>query len=143
MSISLCLLLLGATQDPLAARPDSVHPRHDALRYQVALQLPDTGRQITVSVAIGWHLTSPEPIRLDLDTVFTVHSGSLDGLPATWNREGLRVTLPHEHQAGDTITTVISYTGSPTDGLIIQDGENGRTFFADNWPDHGRKWLAS
>ncbi len=142
MSLGFCLLLVVA-QDPLAVRPDSVHPGHDALRYQVALQLPDSGSQITASVAIGWRLTSRDPIRLDLDSIFSVSSGSLNGLPVAWQREGPRVSLSHGHAPGDTITTVITYTGSPTDGLIIQDGEDGHTFFADNWPDRARKWLAS
>jgi len=141
--IGMSLLLLVAAQDPLAVRPDSAPPHHDVLRYQVALQLPDSGFQITASVAIGWRVTSPDPIRLNLDTVFSVASGSLDGVPVAWNREGPVVVLPHEHAAGDTITTVITYSGSPTDGLIIQDGEDGHTFFADNWPDRARKWLAS
>ena len=139
----LTALLALAAQDPLAVRPDSVRPRHDALHYDVALQLPDRSSTIAAVVTIQWRLTSAEPIRIDLDTVFTIQGVSLDGAKADWRREGLQLYFPHAGAVGDTAILAISYSGAPTDGLVIRDGANGRTWFADNWPDRARKWLAS
>lgn len=139
----LTALLALTAQDPLAVRPDSVRPRHDALHYDVALRLPDSGTTIAAVVASRWRLTSTEPIRIDLDTSYTIQAVSVGGTRADWRREGLQLYIPHQRAAGDTTVLVISYSGSPTDGLVIRDGANGRTWFADNWPDRARKWLAS
>ena len=139
----LATLLALAAQDPLAVRPDSVHPRHDALHYGVALRLPETGTTIAAVVAIQWRLSSSEPIRVDLDTAFTIQAVSLEGAQAEWSRQGLQLYIEHQRTPGDTAVLVISYSGSPADGLVIRDGPTGRTYFADNWPDRARKWLAS
>jgi aminopeptidase N len=43
---------------------------------------------------------------------------------------------------GDTILTVIKYSGIPSDGLIISKNKFGhRTFFADNWPNRAHYWI--
>lgn len=42
-----------------------------------------------------------------------------------------------------TGTLYVGYSGVPTDGMIISKNKHGeRTFFADNWPDRARNWLA-
>ena len=54
----------------------------------------------------------------------------------------LHIRLPKRYNTGDTITFVISYSGIPTDGLIISKTKFGhRSFFADNWPNRGHNWL--
>src|SRR5262245_58846391 len=43
---------------------------------------------------------------------------------------------------GDTQSISLKYKGIPADGLIISKNKyNHRTFFADNWPNRGHKWL--
>lgn len=133
------------TQDPLALRADTLSLRHDALRYDVAIALPDTGGLIRAEVAIRWRLTAAEPIRLELDTALTVTGATLDGRPAAWHREGPVILIPHDRRPGDTAVTTVAYTGVPQDGLVIRGGGRGesRTVFGDNWPDRGHRWLAS
>lgn len=139
------LLLVSASllQDPLAVRADSVRPRHDALGYEVALVLPDTGSRIHATVATRWRLSGAEPIRVDLDTVFTVSSLTIDGRTAEWRRSGYQIYVPHGARVGDEVRTEITYHGVPGDGLVIRGEGAARTVFADNWPDRARKWLAS
>jgi aminopeptidase N len=136
-------LLALALQDPLLARADSVAPRHDALRYDIAVTLPDSGSRIAMTVATRWRLASPAPIRIDLDSVFTVRSVRTSGGAARWHRTGMQLYLDHGGGAGDTLTTEISYDGVPADGLVIRGSGDRRTIFADNWPDRARRWLAA
>lgn len=56
--------------------------------------------------------------------------------------ETLRIILSKNMIIGDTATFVISYSGIPSDGLIISKTKYGhRSFFADNWPDRGHNWI--
>lgn len=53
------------------------------------------------------------------------------------------ITFPKPFVAGEEITFSVYYNGVPSDGLIISKNKFGdRTFFADNWPNRGRNWLA-
>lgn len=43
---------------------------------------------------------------------------------------------------GTQRTYSITYSGIPSDGLIISENKFGdRTFFGDNWPNRGHNWL--
>ncbi len=135
------LALAAQAQDPLSVRADSVAPRHDARHYDVALVLPDTGSVLRGSVTTRWRLESGAPLRIDLDTVYTVERVTLDGLPATWRRAGFQLYVDHGGRAGQDVTTEVEYHGVPADGLAIRGAGPARTIFADNWPDRARKWL--
>jgi len=137
------LLLLAVCQDPLAIRADSVRPRHDAIQYDVFLNLPETGTHLRAAVTIRWKLGSADPVRLDLDTTFVVQGATIGDQPAAWQRQGFQIYIAHTGRAGDEITTTIRYEGSPRDGLVIRGDDSTRTIFADNWPDRARRWLAS
>jgi aminopeptidase N len=141
--VILALLAFASLQDPLAVRADSVRPRHDALSYAVDLTLPAEGKRLAASVRTRWRLAGPEPIRIDLDTTFTIRRALVNGRAVAPERAGLPFLLAHGAAAGDTVETVLDYEGTPADGLVIRDGPNGRTIFADNWPDRARRWLAS
>ena len=86
--------VVSLLQDPLSVRADSVRPRHDALSYEVALTLPDSGSRIHAAVTTRWRLTSAEPIRIDLDTVFTVARITVDGRDVDWRRSGFPALRP-------------------------------------------------
>ena len=137
------LVLLAVCQDPLAIRADSVRPRHDAIQYDVFLNLPETGTHLRAAVTIRWKLGSTDPVRLDLDTTFVVQGVTIGDQPASWQRQGFQIYIAHTGRAGDEITTTIRYEGSPRDGLVIRGDDSTRTIFADNWPDRARRWLAS
>lgn len=136
---SVALLL----QDPLSVLADSVRPRHDAQAYDVRLILPDSGGRIQATVATRWRLASSEPIRIDLDTVFTIAGLTVNGSPADWRRSGFQLYVSHGLQTGAEARTEVRYEGAPADGLVIRGAGNAMTIFADNWPDRARKWLAS
>jgi aminopeptidase N len=144
------LLLLLQTQSPLAVRADTIHPVHDALHYDVTLVPSDTGTHVLAEVQTIWRLRSAEPVEMELDSAMRVVRVLVDGKQNTrlsrtlYARSAGTVEVPHEKQAGDSITTRIRYHGQVRDGLIIQANQYGhRTIFADNWPDRAHLWLAS
>ena len=139
----LALSVMSLVQDPLSVRADSVLPRHDALAYEVQLSLPDSGTRIQAAVTTRWRLSSSEPIRIDLDTVYKVSRLSVNGRVVDWRRSGFQLYVPHGARTGAEVTTRVEYDGAPADGLVIRGAGPARTFFADNWPDRARKWLAS
>ena len=146
MLIALALLW----QDPLAVRADTVKVRHDAVHYDIAAAISDTGRRFAAEVTTRWKLTSAEPIVVALDTALTVvdvrvaDSGGRRLHPVPWHRDGGRIVIPHRGGAGDSAITRIRYDGVPADGLIIRRAADGTfTAFADNWPDRAHRWFPS
>jgi aminopeptidase N len=142
------LLLLQAVPAPLAARPDTVRPLHDALNYDITLVVGDTGRHILGEVETTWRLGSDEPVEVPLDSALRVIRVLLDGRPNTrisrtmYARSTASVVMPHAKHAGDTLHTRIRYHGEPRDGLVIGTNvRGGRSAFADNWPDRAHYWL--
>ena len=73
------LTLLLALQDPLAVRPDTIRPVHDALHYDVTLVLGDTSTHILGQVQTTWRLGSNEPLEIELDTALRVVRVLADG----------------------------------------------------------------
>jgi aminopeptidase N len=58
------------------------------------------------------------------------------------NNDRLSITLSSPAKAGEEITIVINYSGTPADGLVISTNKFGdRTFFGDNWPNRAHHWL--
>jgi aminopeptidase N len=146
----LVLALQAALQSPLAVRADTIRPVHDALHYDITLIPADTGSHVLGEVQITWRLRSTEPVRMQLDSSMRVIRVLVDGKPNTrisrtrYARSGDAIEVPHEKQAGDSITTRVRYRGFPRDGLIIRQNQYGRrTVFADNWPDRAHLWLPS
>jgi aminopeptidase N len=141
------LLALQAVQSPLAQRSDSAVPVHDALHYDIALTIPDTGNVISGRVETVWLIAGPEPLAIDLDSAMVVSSFQTPGRRAgigTWRREGGRLLLPQRLKVGDTLVTRIQYTGVPAAGLVFAtNGSGQRVVFADNWPDQARRWFPS
>ena len=140
------LPLLLAIQDPLAVRADTLHPVHDALHYSISLVIPDSGAVIQGETETTWRITSPEPIRLQLDTALKVSRAAWAGerrlVRGEWRRQGEMIEFPHARAQGDTVTTRVAYQGHVRDGLIIGRNPYGaRTAFADNWPDRAHHWF--
>lgn len=116
-------------------------PVHDALHYQVALQIPDTGSQLVGEAAILLRLGAALPIVLDLDARLDVDLATAGG-SAPWRRSGDQLVIPHTRQHGDTLTVRVRWHGAPPDGLRIGTNRFGeRTVFADNYPDRARRWM--
>ena len=115
-----------ALQDPIAARPDTLHLHHDALRYDIQLAVSDTGNHFVAEVTTTWRLTSSEPVVVALDTVYRVVRVLVDGKENTrlhrteFGKEDGLVIIPHDKKEGDTVQTRIRYHGWPRDGLVIR-----------------------
>src|SRR5688572_29110191 len=144
------LQLQALPQSPLAVRADTIRPVHDALHYDITLVPSDTGTHILGEVEIKWRLRSTEVVEMELDSAMRVIRVLIDGKPHTrlartlYGRSESWVGVPHEKQAGDTLTTRVRYRGYVRDGLIVGTNQYGaRTIFADNWPDRAHLWLPS
>ncbi len=142
-------LLLLAMQAPLAARADTLHPRHDAIHHDITIVVGDTGNHILGIAQTTWVLRSSDPIEVQLDSAFRVVRVLTDG---EGERRMGRITfavlpsggvyIPHQRHAGDTLNTTIRYHGPVSDGLVIRTDSSGRrTVFADNWPDRAHHWI--
>ncbi|MGH7735469.1 MAG: hypothetical protein ACREOE_17690, partial [Gemmatimonadales bacterium] len=59
-------------QDPLAVRADTIKPRHDAIHYDIAAAISDTGKRFAAEVTTRWRLTSSGPVVVELDTALSV-----------------------------------------------------------------------
>jgi aminopeptidase N len=143
------LTALILLQAPLAARADSIPPRHNALHHDVLIVLGDTGSHILGVMTTTWRLTSSDPVEVQLDSAFRVVRVLTDGvgelrmsrITFARNPDG-GVYIPHKKEAGDTLRTAIRYHGPVRDGLVIRTDSSGRrTVFADNWPDRAHRWL--
>jgi aminopeptidase N len=129
----------------LAGRWDHANLRHDALRYDIALSIPDSGSRISATVTTRWKLSGPGALVLDLDSEMTVRAATVNGAAARWRRRGDQVELPVRGVAGSQVTTTISYDGVPLEGngMLLRGSGATRTVFADNWPNRAHLWLAS
>jgi aminopeptidase N len=134
----LFLLLQGQVQAPA----NTPRPAHDATHYDILLTIPAEGKMISGQVTTRWRLRSGEPLRVELDSVFQVRDVEVNGRRvASWDRRGNLLTFPHGARAGDSLTSLIRYSGAPRDGLIIRDTLGVRTVFADNWPNRAHRWF--
>lgn len=130
-------------QAPLSGRWDQVRLKHDALRYDISLVLPDSGGFIAAEVTVRWKLGASGPLTLDLDSILTVRGVSVDGKAARFRRRGNRLEIRVAGAPGTTLVSSVRYDGTPRDGLLLRGAGAGRTIFADNWPDRARHWLAA
>ena len=104
----LFLALQAAVQSPLAARPDTLHPAHNALHYDITLVVPATPAATSwaeVETDLEARLQSSR-WRCSSTTAFRVVRVLINGKPNTrlfrtmWGRPGGEVVIPHERQGG-------------------------------------------
>ena len=130
-----------------APPPGPYAPGFDAVHYDIALALPDTGSIIRGITRARIALVEPraDTLRLDLAGL-AVERVRVNGHDAAHRHEAgkIHVPIPADAAVGDTITVEVAYVGRPDDGLIIGTNVHGRrTAFADNWPDRARFWFPS
>lgn len=136
--LSLLLLLQGQVQAPA----NTPRPSHDALHYDVLLTIPAQGKVISGQVKAQLRLVDGGPIVMELDSLLEVRDVEVNGRRiAGMERRGDVITIPNSGRAGDSVTTLIRYGGTPRDGLIIRDSAGVRTVFADNWPNRAHRWF--
>ena len=122
----------------------------DVLHYRYEIRLNDNNdtvygiakikvRFLQASSEIGFDLTKAKNDGKGMNTG-TIQGTNIRG--HMHKEETLRIILSKTMSVGDTATFVISYSGIPSDGLIISKTKYGhRSFFADNWPDRGHNWI--
>ncbi|HEY0655265.1 MAG TPA: M1 family aminopeptidase [Chryseosolibacter sp.] len=143
----LLLPFVGYCQDS-QPRPSEVI---DVLNYRFRIELNDTTDRIAAVAEITAKAKKASTeIQLDLMglssgkgmQVSEVKSKN-NSLKFVHQNNKVSITLPRPLNAGEQFQFTISYSGIPADGLIISKNKFGdRTFFADNWPNRGRNWLA-
>lgn len=130
-----------------APPPGPYAPGFDAVHYDIALTLPDTGSYIRGIATARIALVEPRADTLALDlSGLAVARVRVDG-DVVGHRQAagkLYVPVPAAARVGDTIAVEVAYEGRPDDGLIIGPNVRGeRTAFADNWPNRARFWFPS
>src|ERR1051326_9084559 len=111
-------LLAAALAQPV--RP--YRPAVDVIDYAFALTLPDTGRSLDGEATIRFARTaSADTLVLDLIGL-RVARAQVDGRAATFRQDSatVRIALPRHGgtNTGDTLTAIVRYAGTPSDGLI-------------------------
>ena len=121
--------------------PTGVAVDIDVIHYDLAITLPDTGREIS-GVSTMLLRARAEGRRLWVNTLLTVDSVFVNGgrTAVTTGAGGVSVPLG---PAADSARVAVFYHGTPSDGLVISRDPQGRwQAFGDNWPDRARHWLA-
>jgi len=131
----------------MAPPPGPYAPGFDAVHYDIAISLPDTGTFIRAQTTAHIRIEAPRPDTLSLDltglAVGTVH---VDGQNLVFKHEGgkLHIPIPEALDSGDTLRVEVDYTGHPDDGLILGPNIHGApSAFSDNWPNRARFWFPS
>jgi hypothetical protein len=122
-------------------------PVHDARHYEITLVPSDTGTHLLGEVQTSWRLRSADPVAALLDSSMRVVRVLVDGKPNTrlsrtmYGRSNDDVVVPHQKQAGDSISTRIRYHGLVRgDAWIGRDRSGTRAFVAGGWKGSGF-WL--
>ncbi|HEX7119570.1 MAG TPA: M1 family aminopeptidase [Longimicrobiales bacterium] len=130
-----------------APPPGPYAPGFDAVHYDLALTLPDTGSTIRGIMAARIAVVAPRRDTLALDlSGLAVERVRVGGRDVAYRHEAgkLYIPVPAGAGVGDTLAVEVAYGGRPDDGLIIGKNVHGRrTAFADNWPDRARFWFPS
>ncbi len=117
----------------------------DVLHYVYNVSISDSGNRIHTEALITLaQLKKNTPISIDLASTMQVskvwNATNKTTLQFTHNNNQLLVNL---NDTSSLLTIGITYSGVPTDGLIISKNKFGqRTFFSDHWPNRAHHWLA-
>jgi len=121
---------------------------HEALSYEITLEPADTGTHILGEVQTTWRLRSGGAVAVQLDSSMRVIRVLMDGKPNTrlsrtlYGRSGVDVVMPHEKQAGDTLSTRIRYHGFARGGVVPGPTRGGaRGTAGGGSPATARLWL--
>ncbi len=145
---TLASLLLAVTS--ILAQPQS---GVDVQHYVFRLTLTDASDRIAGEADVTVQFNGEAARELRLDLVGTGQNGQTgmtvsevrrnrQPVPFTHASDVLRIPLSAAPTRGEKQVFKITYTGVPTDGLVISKNKFGdRTFFGDNWPNRARHWL--
>jgi aminopeptidase N len=121
------------------------------LHYTYQIQVSDANDSVKSIAFITYRiLKSTNSLSLDLVSANNVGKGMhvssvlSDGQPVKYTHSGSKLNIEVAGNVNENKTVIVRYAGIPADGLIISKTKYGkRSFFADNWPDRARHWIAS
>ena len=119
-------------------------PAFQVIHYDIALDLPRSGKTIEGVTSLTVHRLAPVDTLvldlLDMKVNLVTEAGKRIGFSQHDGR--LNIYVGGSRQ--DTLHVTITYAGVPTDGLIISTDSAGRWLaFGDNWPNRARHWIPS
>lgn len=126
---------------------------YDVQHYKFLIKLSDKSDTVNGTAEIRMKIKKPVAnILLDFSTAVVKNKGMkvlscmMDGkavnVEAKDNNDKINLTWEGNTPIEGEHVIVVKYTGIPNDGLIISNNVyKHRTFFADNWPNRGHKWL--
>lgn len=141
------LPFVGYSQNSQPRPSDAI----DVLDYKFRIELNDTTDRIgAISEITAKVKKTSSEIQIDLigktgdkGMQVTEVKSKNTALKFSQQNDKVIITFPKPLSTGEQITFSVFYNGVPADGLIISKNKFGdRTFFADNWPNRGRNWLA-
>ncbi|OCX52966.1 peptidase M1 [Mucilaginibacter sp. PPCGB 2223] len=140
------LFLLVFSKTALAQLPDAaVDVRH----YGFVIQLNDENNTIKGEATIDVrYLKNSDTFSLNLVRANKSGKGMLVsavtemGNPVKFEQDSDNVVIYAPAKRSESHSYTITYSGVPSDGLIISNNMFGhRTFFGDNWPNRAHNWL--
>jgi aminopeptidase N len=140
---------------PFVGYSQDTHPRPseviDVVNYNFRIELNDsTDRIAAIAEITAKAKKALSEIQIDLigktsgkGMQVTDVKSKNSSLKFSQQNSKVIISLTKPLTVGEQISFSVSYNGIPADGLIISKNKFGdRTFFADNWPNRGRNWLA-
>jgi aminopeptidase N len=125
----------------------------DVLHYNFIVSLDDKSDTIIGIAYISFVLKADvSTVSFDLTNTKPDGKGMRVSAVTEATKEAKSLSFSHENDKltiqlrkgikEDTCEVMISYLGTPSDGLIISKNKFGeRTFFGDNWPNRAHNWL--
>ena len=119
-------------------------PALQVVHYDIALDLPRSGKTIEgVASLTVRRLVRVDTLGLDLLDM-KVSLVTEAGKQIGFSQHDGRLNIYVGGSRQDTLHVAITYSGVPTDGLIISTDSAGRWLaFGDNWPNRARHWIPS
>jgi len=127
-------------------------PETDILHYQFTISINDTNNLINGETRVEVKFIKSNQKFFSLDLVQLQADGSgmkvsnvvLNNKKISFEQleNKINISFPDSIDYYKPTTFIISYSGIPTDGLIISKNKFGeRTFFGDNWPNRAHYWI--
>ncbi len=132
-------------QAGMAPPPGVYAPGIDVLHYDIEVGVSDTASWFAGRAKLRVALTAADST-LPLDfSGLAVDDVRLDGAEASASYEGGKLDVDLAgHGAGDTVSVLVAYHGTPDDGLFLGKDIRGKPVaFADDWPNRARFWFPS
>lgn len=120
------------------------YAKQDVTDYTVRLSVSDSSDVIFMHETIVlFRADYSDTMYLDLSESMLVSKLEVNNSAVQFDRRGSVVIIPPKSSSTLKSEIDIWFFGKPTDGLIIGKNKYGqRTFFADNWPNRAKQWMA-